>query len=166
MPVYQKAALEGPVAKDEYISATWTLTVIGMAVLFASFGLLMRPALQLSTPGFDDAKRALTVRIALLLLPAGVCTGLTGFQTALLNAQRLFVVPALATSLGAVGILFTVLAVGRTIGVLAIPYGALLGAVAGFAIVSIYARRKGVRLRLVSSFWTLNVRLTVLLVDA
>ena len=99
--------------------------------MFASFGVLMRPLLQLSTPGFDDEKRALTIRMAFLLLPAGVCTGLTGFQSALLNAQRIFAVPALATSLSALGILLTVFAVGRKVGVLAIPYGALVGAVAG-----------------------------------
>ena len=103
----------------------------------------------------------MTLRMALLLLPTGIGNALVAFQAAVLNARKSFVVPALAVPLNALVVSLTVLLVGDRLGVFAIVYGSLFGAVVGLLFVTVASLGTGVRLRFVTNFWSPAVKRTI-----
>src|SRR6266487_1692564 len=161
VPVYQRASLDGELARDEYSCAAWTLSVVLIAATALVLASMLGPLLNLATPGFGQQSRTITFEMAVLLLPTGVCNGLVAFQSAVLNARKSFVMPALAVPLNALVISLAVLLFGNRLGVFAIVYGSFAGAVAGLVLVRIASMQNGVKLRLVRRFWTPPVRRTV-----
>ncbi len=161
VPVYHRASIDGELARNEYVSAAWTLSVVVILAAALLLGCVLRPLLHLATPGFGQQGRTLTLEMAVLLLPAGVCNGLIAFQSAVLNARRSFVIPALAVPLNAVAVSLAVLFFGDRVGVFSIVYGSFAGAAAGLLVVGIAAVQNGVKLRLVRTFWIPSVRRTV-----
>ncbi len=159
--VYQRVSHTGAVERDEYECAAWTLAVLLVVAITVLLGALLGPLVRLATPGFRQQDRALAIKMATLLLPAGACGALSAFQSAVLNAKKLFAVPALATSLNSLAVLVTVLVLGDKAGVLAIPYGSLIGGASSLVLLSVYCSRKGVKLRLVRRFWTPSVAHTI-----
>src|SRR5437588_4309425 len=161
VPVYHRASIDGQLALNEYVSAAWTLSVVvilGAGLLLAC---VLRPLLHLATPGFGQQGRTITFEMAILLLPAGICNGLIAFQSAVLNARKSFVMPALAVPLNAVAVSCAVLLFGDRVGAFSIVYGSLAGAASGLLVVAIAARQNGVKLRLVRTLWIPSVRRTV-----
>src|SRR2546429_6455416 len=96
VPIYHRASLDGELARNEYICAAWTLSVLVILATALLLGSTLRPLLAIATPGFGQQGRGLTLEMSLLLLPTGVCNGLVAFQSAVLNARKSFLIPALA----------------------------------------------------------------------
>jgi len=161
VPAYHRTALESDLARDEFVSAAWTLSVLVVLAVTVLLGLFLGPLLRIATPGFDEQNRALAFKMAFLLLPTGVCNGLIAYQSAVLSARKSFLVAGLAVPLAAAAVTVAVLVFGDRIGVFAIVYGSLAGAVAGLLLLGLVAMRQGVRLRLVRRFWTPPVKHSV-----
>lgn len=161
VPVYQRAALDGEPAQSDFTNAAWTVSVIVILVTALLLGACLHPLLEVATPGFGAHGRALATEMAALLLPTGACNGLVAFQSVVLNARKSFVMPALAVPLNAIAVSLAVLLFGNRFGVFTIVYGSFAGAVVGLVVVGIAARRDGVKLRLVKTFWTPSVSRTV-----
>ena len=161
VPVYHRASLDGDVSQNDYMNAAWTVSIVVILATALLLGLSLRPLLDLATPGFGVQGRSLAREMAVLLLPTGVCNGLVAFQSVVLNARKSFVMPALAVPLNAMAVSLAVLMFGNRVGVFAIVYGSFAGALVGLLVVGVAARRDGVKLRLVRTFWTPSVSRTV-----
>ncbi len=159
--VYHRAGTEGEGSQEDYLCAVWTMSVLFVLGTAALLATILGPVLRVTAPGFDEPSRQMTLRMALLLLPTGIGNALVAFQVAVLNARKSFVVPALAVPLNALVISLTVLLVGDRLGVFAIVYGSVVGAVVGLALVTVACLRTGVRLRFVRDFWSPAVKRTI-----
>lgn len=79
-------------------------------------------------PGFDDEQVHLTVPLLRTLLATTVIFGMSGLLTAVLQAHRHFVLPALAPTLYWLGWIVGVLMLAPAFGVRGLAYGVVLGA--------------------------------------
>lgn len=77
----------------------------------------------------DPAREQLTVHLLRIMLPSAVLFGLSGLLMAILNSHQKFLIPALATSMLSIGIIFGVVFLAPTLGVDGLAWGVLLGAV-------------------------------------
>jgi putative peptidoglycan lipid II flippase len=76
----------------------------------------------------DPAREQLTVHLLRIMLPSAVLFGLSGLLMAILNSHQKFLIPALATSMLSIGIIFGILFFAPSIGVDGLAWGVLLGA--------------------------------------
>ena len=65
----------------------------------------------------DPAREQLTVHLLRIMLPSAVLFGLSGLLMSILNANQVFLIPALATSMLSVGIIIGVLFLAPVMGV-------------------------------------------------
>ncbi len=84
----------------------------------------------LLAPGFADEpeKFLLTVQLLRVILPSVVIFGLSGLIMGILNANQVFLFPALAPSMYSVGIILGVIFLSPTIGIFGLAWGTVLGA--------------------------------------
>lgn len=126
----------GLLAKDEKDSA-WrlasalanavTLTLSLLALLFAFFApAVVRYALA---PGFSDNPElfALTVSLLRIQLLSAVLFGLGGLIVGILNAHKIFLVPALTPAMYQLGIIFGALALSPSMGIYGLAWGVVIG---------------------------------------
>ena len=93
--------------------------------------------------GFDPEARALTVRMYRLLVPALVFIGVSRLWAAALNAQGRFLIVALAPVLTPLLCLLAVVSLGASLGITALAYGFVAGAVAEAVVMGAIMRRHG-----------------------
>jgi putative peptidoglycan lipid II flippase len=84
----------------------------------------------LLAPGFVDqpAKFNLSVQLLQVILPSVVIFGISGLLMGVLNANQVFLYPALAPSMYSLGIIFGVLALSPQMGIFGLAWGTVLGA--------------------------------------
>jgi putative peptidoglycan lipid II flippase len=84
----------------------------------------------LLAPGFVDepAKFELTIQLLRVILPSVVIFGLSGLVMGILNANQIFLFPALAPSMYSLGIIFGVLFLTPQMGIFGLAWGTVLGA--------------------------------------
>jgi putative peptidoglycan lipid II flippase len=127
----------GILAKGER-SAAWklatslarlvTLVLMLLAVLAAVFApQIVRYALA---PGFaaDPELFSLTVNLLRIQLISSILFGLGGFLVGVLNAHRVFLIPALAPAMYQLGIILGTIFLAPSIGVYGLAWGVVLGA--------------------------------------
>ncbi|MDP2776064.1 MAG: murein biosynthesis integral membrane protein MurJ [Anaerolineales bacterium] len=127
----------GLLAKDERDSA-WrlasalanavTLTLSLLALLFAFFApQVVRYALA---PGFSEKSElfALTVSLLRIQLISAVLFGLGGLIVGVLNAHKIFLVPALTPAMYQLGIIFGAVALAPSMGIYGLAWGVVIGA--------------------------------------
>ena len=80
-------------------------------------------------PGFagDPVKEALTISLTRWMLPSAVIFGLSGLVMGILNSNQVFLIPALAPSMYALGMIFGVLVLSPTFGIYGLAMGVLIG---------------------------------------
>jgi putative peptidoglycan lipid II flippase len=94
----KKIATEGDESAWKLASKFATLTAVFMSLLTA-LGVLVAPYLiKFFAPGFDPAKAALTVTLARIMYPFILLVSLAALAMGMLNARKVFGVPAMASS--------------------------------------------------------------------
>jgi putative peptidoglycan lipid II flippase len=127
----------GYLAKNEKAAAwrlasalanTVTLTLSLLAVI--AFFLAPQIVRYLIAPGFaeDPALFSLTISLLRIQLISTVLFGLGGLVVGILNAHRVFLVPALTPALYQLGIIFGALVLAPTMGVYGLAWGVVIGA--------------------------------------
>ncbi|MDZ4767755.1 MAG: murein biosynthesis integral membrane protein MurJ [Chloroflexota bacterium] len=155
IPVFERFIAGG----DE--AAAWRLasavltcvTLIGaaLALVLALIAPLVVPSLL--EPGSSPARAALTTELTQIMLITVAVFSASGLLMGILNAQRLFALPALALSMNNIGqiigavVLTRVLSPDGTPTVYGLAWGAVLGALLHLAIQLPGARQVGSRLR-------------------
>lgn len=104
------------------------LTVSALSILAAIFA--PQVVRYLLAPGFaaDPAKESLTISLMRMMLPTAVVFALSGLVMGILNAHQVFLAPALAPSLYALGQIFGVLFLAPSMGIFGLAWGVLIGA--------------------------------------
>ncbi|WP_273484644.1 murein biosynthesis integral membrane protein MurJ [Desulforamulus ruminis] len=128
IPVFNEYVAKGQ--KEE----AWRLfnTVITLVVLiFAAFtavGIFAAPLLvKLTAPGLDPGTAALAARLTAIMLPILIFYGLATVFQGLLNANQVFAIPALSTSVTNVVIIASALTLGGWYGVEGLAAGTVVG---------------------------------------
>ena len=117
--------------KDEAWSFVNTLINLGIIILTVALLLIAIFAPQLShliAPGFDDAKRQVTVNMMRVMLFSPLFFGLSNLAGGILNSFRNFIVYAIAPILYNIGIIFGVILLVPRFGYMGLAYGVVLGA--------------------------------------
>lgn len=117
--------------EDEAWSFVNTLVNFGMIILTGILLFIAIFAPQLShliAPGFDDAKRTVTVNLMRVMLLSPLFFGFSNLAGGILNSFRNFVVYAIAPILYNVGIIVGVLWLVPRFGYMGLAYGVVLGA--------------------------------------
>ncbi|NMB55899.1 MAG: murein biosynthesis integral membrane protein MurJ [Leptolinea sp.] len=112
-------------------SAIANLVLILLIIVSALSAIFAPQIVQyLLAPGFvtDPAKFDLTVQLLRVILPSVVIFGLSGLIMGILNANQVFLYPALAPSMYSVGIIFGVLVLSPGMGIFGLAWGTVLGA--------------------------------------
>ena len=117
--------------KDEAWSFVNTLVNLGIIILTVMLLLIAIFAPQLShlvAPGFDDAKRQVTVNLMRVMLFSPLFFGLSNLAGGILNSFRNFIVYAIAPILYNIGIISGVVWLVPRFGYMGLAYGVVLGA--------------------------------------
>ena len=117
--------------KDEAWSFVNTLINIGITILTTTLLLIAIFAPILShiiTPGFDDAKREMTVNLMRIMLLSPLFFGFSNLAGGILNSFKNFVVYAIAPILYNMGIIGGVIWLVPRFGYMGLAYGVVLGA--------------------------------------
>jgi putative peptidoglycan lipid II flippase len=112
-------------------SAIANLILIILTIVSAVSAFFAPQIIQyLLAPGFVDepAKFELTVQLLRVILPSVVIFGLSGLLMGVLNANQVFLAPALAPSMYSVGIIFGVLFLSPDMGIFGLAWGTVVGA--------------------------------------
>lgn len=127
----------GLLARKETITA-WKLAssianlVLILLIIVCALSAVFAPQIvrYLLAPGFVDepAKFNLTVQLLQIILPSVIIFGLSGLMMGILNANQIFLYPALAPSMYSIGIIFGVLVFSPTLGIYGLAWGTVLGA--------------------------------------
>jgi putative peptidoglycan lipid II flippase len=128
----------GLLAKDENVSA-WrlasslavavTLTLSLLAILFAVFATqvvryVLAPGLSTNAELFS-----LTINLLRIQLISAVLFGLGGLLVGILNAHRVFLIPALTPAMYQLGIIFGTIVLAPYLGIYGLAWGVVIGAV-------------------------------------
>lgn len=117
--------------KDEAWSFVNTLVNLGIIILTVVLLLIAVFAPQLSyvvAPGFDEAKRQVTVNLMRIMLFSPLFFGLSNLAGGILNSFRNFIAYAIAPILYNLGIIFGVIFLVPRFGYMGLAYGVVLGA--------------------------------------
>ncbi len=127
----------GLLAKDQRRKA-WEMAsaVINLVLLILIFASLLTAIFApqivryVLAPGFanDPYKFDLTVSLTRLMLPSAIIFGVSGLVMGILNSHQIFLFPALAPSMYALGMIFGVLVLSPKMGIYGLAWGVLLGA--------------------------------------
>ncbi|MEI8131641.1 MAG: murein biosynthesis integral membrane protein MurJ [Leptolinea sp.] len=112
--------------------------IVILLILISALSALFAPQIvkYLLAPGFVDepAKLALTIQLLRIILPSVVIFGLSGLVMGILNANQIFLFPALAPSMYSAGIIFGVLFLSPQMGIYSLAWGTVLGAALHFIV--------------------------------
>ncbi|MHC1782742.1 MAG: murein biosynthesis integral membrane protein MurJ [Anaerolineaceae bacterium] len=101
------------------------LTVVSLVLaVFAPF------VVSLLAPGFtgDPIRMEMTVKLLRLILPSVVIFGVSGLVMGILNANQVFLFPALAPSMYSIGLIFGVVVLAPSMGIYGLAWGTVIGA--------------------------------------
>ncbi|MFV9504765.1 MAG: murein biosynthesis integral membrane protein MurJ [Oscillochloridaceae bacterium umkhey_bin13] len=134
VPVFAEYA-EGD--RDEFwriVSAVLTIALAALTVL-AALAAWQAPLLVTALAGPNQPElHALATPLVRLLMPAVLLMGLSGLATAVLHAQRRFLLPAFTMVAFNLGMVLTIVLLHERLGVTSLAAGAVIGAVAQVAL--------------------------------
>ncbi len=135
IPVYARLLAQGDEKEATRVAnAVGTLLALTMAVLVL-LGVLAAPLLvDVIVPGFDGAKRDLTVRLVRILFPGVGILVLTAWCLGVLNSHRRFFLSYTAPVVWNLAIIGSLVWFGGRVGEAALAVAAAWGAVAGSAL--------------------------------
>jgi putative peptidoglycan lipid II flippase len=116
---------------EKLASSIANLVLIILTAVSALSALFAPQIVQyLLAPGFVDqpAKFNLSVQLLQVILPSVVIFGISGLLMGVLNANQVFLYPALAPSMYSLGIIFGVLVLSPQMGIFGLAWGTVLGA--------------------------------------
>lgn len=148
--LYGRRIADGREAEAE-AALSVIVTVMGLAfALVAASGIALAPRFTARFfPGFDPVQQALCAKLTRILMPQPLCFLLGGVLSAVLQARRKFLLPALAPLVYTGAIIAGGLLFSRRLGIAALALGAAAGALAGPLLLNgLGAARAGVRARL------------------
>lgn len=147
--LYGRRIADGREAEAEE-SLSVIVTVTGLAFALAALaGIALAPAFTARFfPGFSAPQRALCAALTRILMPQPLCFLAGGVLSAVLQARRKFLVPALAPLVYTLAIIAGGLFFSRRLGIASLAFGATAGALLGPLLLNgIGAARAGVRAR-------------------
>jgi len=103
-----------------------------LALLAAAFAPLL--VAKVVAPGFDPAKRALTVQLMRLMLLSPVIFGVSGIVMGVLNSYQHFLLPALAPTVYNLSIIGTALFLSPSLGIRSLAVGVVVGSLLHLAV--------------------------------
>ncbi len=109
-------------------SGVLNLVFIVLVVVSGLAWLLAPPVMHLLAPGFGPAQQALAANLLRIILLAPSIFGVSGLLMGILNAHQHFLLPALATSMLWLGMIFGLLAWVPSWGIYGLAWGYVLGA--------------------------------------
>jgi putative peptidoglycan lipid II flippase len=111
-------------------SSVANLVLLILIIVSAVLAIFAPFVVQLLAPGFvsDPAKMAMTVHLLRLILPSVVIFGISGLVMGILNANQIFLFPALAPSMYSLGLIFGVLFLAPSMGISGLAWGTIIGA--------------------------------------
>jgi putative peptidoglycan lipid II flippase len=125
-------------ARDEgqfwrLVGAIFSLAGLAFVTLAALLAVFAEPLVAVIGSGFSsDEQRALAVQLMRIALVSVVFQGLAGVLTSALYARQRFTLPAFATAIYNVGVIVGVLALAPVLGVPALAFGLVFGALCQF----------------------------------
>jgi putative peptidoglycan lipid II flippase len=117
------------------VGAIFSLAALAFVVLAAILAISADPLINVIAQGFQsDEQRQLAATFMRIALISVIFQGLAGVLTSVLYAQSRFSLPAFATATYNVGIIVGILLLARSVGVLALSIGLIIGALAQFSL--------------------------------
>ena len=128
IPVFGRFQSEGDSEGAWRLASAVMSCVFILATLLAAVAAIFAPSLvpTILEPGATAAQQALTTSLTQVLLITVVIFGISGLLMGILNAQQVFLLPALALSMYNVGQIFGALVLTRVIGSYGAHYGVLI----------------------------------------
>ena len=118
-----------------------------MLIVFALLIAVITPVLiSYFIPEFDEAKRALTHHLLLIILPVLVAGGLSMIWSSMLNADEKFALAALSPALVPLTVMVVLVSYGTRWGVYGLAIGTVSGFIAQAIILAVSAYRRGIPL--------------------
>jgi putative peptidoglycan lipid II flippase len=139
---------EGHERAQELLSSSMLWMCVLLTCASAAMALMARGFFPLIASHFPQAKLELSIQIFYALLPVVLITGIATNCTALLNTLDRFALPALAPVVNSVAIILGALLFGEKLGVWAMVYATLGGALIHAAVVAGMMDAHGYRFRL------------------
>lgn len=140
--------LEGRDRAQQLLSSSMLAMCLLLLAATAAMALGARGFFPLIASHFPAAKLALSIRLFYALLPVVMITGIATTCTAVLNTVDRFAVPALAPIVISIAMIAGALSLGTRLGIWALVYATLAGALAHAAIVAAMMHTRGYRFRL------------------
>lgn len=126
-----------------FVGATLVMSIAGMAVLGSILYVVSRPVLAVVSK-FPDESLSLISRLLLEMSPLLLLLVGTSLLAGVLNAYKLFALPALSPAIRALVALAVILALKEEIGVHSITLGYVLGELTRFVVLFAYAAKMGI----------------------
>lgn len=146
VPVYEEARARSEETGAELLFAVGGMALAGLVVAATLAVLAADRIVAVLLPGFDAATQQLTAEALRFLLPGTVLLVLAGLAGAVLNAHRVFALPAAAGAGVAIAVLATLTAAPAA-GVGRLALAAAVGMAVQLGVVVAVLRRRGVALR-------------------
>jgi putative peptidoglycan lipid II flippase len=140
--------LEGQERAQQLFSNAMLWMCVLLALVAGVMGVAAHAVFPLIASHFSAPKLELSIRLFYSLLPVVLLTGIASLCTGVLNTFDRFALPALAPAANSIAIVLGALFLGRHLGIWAMVYATLAGALAHVALVSGLLTRHGMRLRL------------------
>ncbi len=129
------------------LNNVFSLTTLAMAVISVLAFIFIEPIVNVYVFGFGEAARATTVELFQIIIPAFLVIGLISLTTSVLNAYKIFVVPALGAAIYSLGIIVGVVFFSDTFGIKSLIIGYAIALVIQLVILLITFARRGLRFR-------------------
>ncbi len=148
IPVYARVRSGGNKEQASILFSTLlNLSFVGAAVLTLVMFIFRQQVIFLSAPGIHSDVAALAIDLAPFIFPVLVLTVVIGFLECILNTEGQFGWPAYAGILVPLTTVVLVLAAGKSLGVVMLCIGAIVGLCLQLCVVILRARRVGVSYR-------------------
>ena len=149
VPIYlETKRVEGREAAHQLMSTTFTYFLVFLFTIVVVLLLVFPYLLPHLYAGFSLAKLTVTTRLFYLLLPLILLSSAALFVTSILNAEEEFRYTALVPGWTALSSIFTLIVVGKLLGVYALAVGVVVGAIIEFLSLLYLLHNFGISLQL------------------
>jgi len=116
----------------QLIGSMFSLTSLLMVVLTMSLYFVLEPFVQIYVPGFSEPFKDLTLHMLKIIVPTFVAIALISLITAILNAYRYYLIPALGPIFYSLGVIIGAVFFSSTYGVESLMIGMAIGILVHF----------------------------------
>lgn len=149
IPVFSKYITDDKKEAYHVASATITVIVFIFVVVATLIAIFAHPLSSFITHGFSENQIDTMANLTRIMIFAQVFFAISNFLTGIIQAQKRFLVPALAPIMYNVGIILGTVLLSRFIGIYGPAVGVVLGAFLHFAVQLPLSRELGFRLHFV-----------------